>query len=173
MGRWRTETENWLASEAHGHDEVADAAFGHVFRALPTVEPSPGFVARAVEAASLAHARRRRVVRVMAAAAASLLAAAAATVLYVVLATIGGWLLTTTAAAASGAVLSLVAAALTIVEWWAATADAGSTIAAVVANPYSLGALVAIELVAAAALYTLHRLLRSDIEVHSPGALCF
>lgn len=173
MGRWRTHAEAWLAAERHDQDEAAEAAFGRVFQALPAVAPSPAFVSRTAEAAWAARIRRQQLVGAVAAVAAVLVAATAAVVLY---AAFGGrlaWLLTTTAALASSAVLSLVAAGVTVAGCWSDAADAGRTIAAAVANPYSVAALMAIELVAVAALVLLHRLLRSEVEFRSPRSFCF
>ncbi|MBI3047099.1 MAG: hypothetical protein HYY76_02200 [Acidobacteria bacterium] len=179
MGRWRTDTEDWLRAEQEGPEEVADAAFAQVFTALPTLQPSPAFVARTVEAAWEARARRRQVAG-LAAAAAVLAAVATTVVLYAVFGARVGWLLTTIAAVASGSVLSLLGAALTAAEWWKATVAAGSTAVAAgstaiaaLAGPYSVAALAVVELVAAAALYLLHRLLQSDAAVRSPRAFCF
>lgn len=173
MGRWRTHAEAWLAAERHDQDEAAEAAFDRVFRALPAVEPSPAFVSRTAEAAWAARVRRQRLAGAAAAAAAVLVAATAAVVLY---AAFGGrlaWLLTTSAALASSALLSLVAAGVTLAGWWSEAAGAGRTIAAAVVSPYSVAALMAIELVAVAALVLLHRLLRSEVEFRRPQAFCF
>jgi hypothetical protein len=173
MGRWRTDTDAWLAAEQEGRDETADAALNRVLTALPAIEPSPAFAARAAEAAWAASTRRRRLIGLAAAAAAVVLAATVAVVVYTALGGRVAWLLTTTATAASGAALSLLAAGVTLAGWWSAAATAGRTIATAVATPYSVAALVAIELVAGAALVMLHRLLRSEVELRTPRAYCF
>lgn len=173
MGHWRTYTEAWLAAERHGQDEAAEAAFGRVFPALPAVEPSPAFMSRTVDAAWAARVRRQQLVGAAAAAAAVLVAATTAVVLYTAFGGRLAWLLTTTAALASSAMLSLVAAGVTVAAWWSDAANAGRAIETVVASPYSVAALMAIELVAVAALVLLHRLLRSKVEFRSPQAFCF
>lgn len=173
MGRWRTHTQAWLAAEHDGEDGAADAAFGRVFQALPAVEPSPAFVTRTAEAAWAVRGRRRWVVGAAAAAAAVLVVSTAAIVLY---AAFGGrlaWLLTTTVTLASTAGVSLIGAGVAAAGWWSAAAAAGRAITTAVASPYSVAALMAIELVAVAALVLLHRLLRSEVELRSPQAFCF
>jgi hypothetical protein len=172
MGRWRTETERWLSSEQHGQAD-ADEAFARVFAALPAIEPAASFVSQAVEAAWLARARRRRIAAIAAAAAAVLLAAIGGTVVYVLFGAVGGRLLTTAAAVVSGSVVSALTTLVTGVEWWSATAQAGSAVARLIARPQGLAALVATELVGAAALYMLHRMLRSDVSFRNPRAFCF
>lgn len=173
MGRWRTHVETWLAAEQQGQDDAADAAFGRVFATLPAVEPSPAFVARTVEAAWAVAARRRRMA-ILAVAAAALLAIGASGVV-LSLALDGGvaQLLTIATALASASLLSLLTAGATLAGWSAATVDAGAVVATVIGNPYSMAALTAIELVAAAVLVMLHRLLRSDVEWRTPRAYCF
>lgn len=172
MDQWRTRTKDWLSIERRGLDDAADAAFAQVFAALPALEPSAGFVQRAVDAAWLARGRRRRTIVV-----ASLAASVAGAVLigaaaYGALGAAGGWLVTTTAAVVSSAALSLLLAAPTAVEWWSAGARAGSAAAGVAAMPAGVALLVGVELVGAAALYLLQRLLREDIRVRNPGPLC-
>lgn len=172
MGQWQTCTEDWLASERHGLDAAADEAFLQVFSALPTVEPSAGFVQRAVDAVWLARRRRRRTVVAASLAASVVGAAITGAVAYGVFGAAGGWLVTMTAAVMTNSTVSLLMAAPTAVEWWAAGAHAGSTLAGVAARPEGVAALVGVELVAAAALYLLQRLLRADIGFRSPESLC-
>jgi hypothetical protein len=172
MGRWRAHTANWLSSEQHDPDAAADAAFAQVFAAVPPVEPSADFVRRAVDAAWLARARRRRTVALASLAASVLPAAAAGVTAYSVFGVAGGWLVTTTAGAVTSALVSLSATAPTAVSWWLATAHAGSTVADIVIMPQGAAALVGIELVGAAALYMLQRLLQADLRFRGPGPLC-
>ncbi|OFW02408.1 MAG: hypothetical protein A3I61_13140 [Acidobacteria bacterium RIFCSPLOWO2_02_FULL_68_18] len=171
MGRWRTDTDDWLNAEQQGPDEAAEAALARVFATVPTLQPSPAFVTRTAEAAWTARTRRRQSAG-LAAAAAVLAAAAGAVVAYAVFGTRVGWLMTTAAAVASGSVLSLVSGTLTAAEWWSAAAAAGRTAVSAVVSPFSVAALGMVGLVAAAALYLLHRLLRSDVVVRRPGAIC-
>jgi len=172
MGRWRTHTEEWLSNEQHGQDDAADQAFTQVFAAIPAVEPSAGFVQRAADAAWLARARRRRAMALTSLAASVAAAAGMAAIAYGVASMAGGWLLTAAASSMTASTMSLLMAGATLVEWWWATARAGSAVAGVVIMPQGAAALVAIELVAVAALYTLHRLLRSDVRFRNPGPLC-
>jgi hypothetical protein len=173
MGPWRTHVETWLTAEQQDRDDAADAAFGHVFAALPAVEPSPVFVARTVEAAWATGARRRRIAPLAVAAAALLVAGASAIVLLLALDGGAARLLTIATALASASLLSLLTAGATLTGWSAAAIDAGVVVAGAIANPYSVAALTAIELVAAAVLLMLHRLLRSDVELRTPRAYCF
>jgi hypothetical protein len=173
MARWRTPVETWLEAEQDGREDAAEAAFDHVFAALPAVEPSPAFVARASEAAWAAAGHRRRMAGLAATAAAVLVVGASAAVLYVAFDGRTAWLLAAAASLASGAVLSLVTAGATVASWWSIGADAGLALATAIANPYSVVALAAIELVAIAALVMLHRLLQSDVEIRAPRAYCY
>lgn len=173
MGRWRTHTDAWLVAEQEGRDEAAEAAFDRVLGALPAIEPSPVFAARVAEAAWAARARRRRLVGLAAATAGVALVAATAVVVYAASGGRVAWLLTATATAASGAVVSLLAAGVTLAGWWSAAAGTGRSLVTAVASPYSLAALVAIELIAVGALVMLHRLLRSEVELRTPRAYCF
>jgi hypothetical protein len=172
MGRWRTHAEAWLAAEERGHDEAAEAALEPVFAALPAVEPSAAFVARAVEAAWAARRRRARLVALGSAAAAVVFAATGVIVLSAVLGGRAAWLLPVAASAASGIVLSLLSAGVTAAGWWSAAADAGLALAAAFSNPYGVAALTVVELVAVGALAALHRLLRSEVDFRVPHAYC-
>jgi hypothetical protein len=173
MGRWRTHLQTWLAAEQQGRDDAADAAFGHVFAALPAVEPSSAFVARTVEAAWTAGARRHRVAPLAVAAAALLIVGASGVVLSLALDGGAVRLLAIAAAAASASLLSLLTAGATLAGWSAAALDAGTVVAAAIGNPYSVAVLAAIELIAAAVLVMLHRLLRSEVGWRTPRAYCF
>jgi hypothetical protein len=173
MGRWRRHLETWLAAEQEDHDDAAEAAFADVFTALPPLEPSPAFVARTVEAAWAARVRRRWVTGLVVAAAAVLLVGASGVALFVAIGGGATRLLTIATALASGSFLSLLTAGATLTGWSAAAVDAGAVVATAIANPYSVAALTAIELVAAAVLVMLHRLLRADVEWRTPRAYCF
>ena len=169
MGRWQKNTEHWLLNEEQGLDDAADAAFQHVFAAVPAVEPSSDFVQRTVEAAWRARTRRRRIVLVSGLAASVLVALTA----YGVFGIAGGRLLTIAAAVATNFAASLVAVGTTAVEWWFAFARASSAVAGIVATPQNAVVLLSIELVGIAALYMLQRLLRAEVRFRGPGALCF
>lgn len=58
MNRNRTyELEAWLAAEAAGDEDAADAAFGVLFARMPRLHPTPGFAGRVVRAAAPRPAR--------------------------------------------------------------------------------------------------------------------
>ena len=149
-------------------EDAADAAFSRLFSALPAVEPSADFVQRTVDAAWEARARRRAF-RVAAS-----VAAAAVLAFGVLLATVGapGWLVLTSARIAAGSVMAVVWSATAAAEFWTLTMRAGTAFAGVVVMPQTVAVLVAIELVGAAALYSLHRLLRADIRFRNSGPIC-
>jgi hypothetical protein len=168
MGDWRTRAGHWLSSEEHDAGD-AEEAFAQVFAALPAVDPSADFVQRATDAAWLARVRRRRVIAAGGLVASISIAAPAA---YGVFGVAGAWMLATVVSAVTGSVVTLLGAATTGLQWWYATAQAGMTMADVVAMPGSAAALFVMELVAVAALYMLHRVLRADLRWRDPGALC-
>lgn len=168
MAEWRQDVETWLEFEGQDED-AAEAAFARTFAALPPVEPSPGFAGRVTAAAWSARARRRRLVVAACAAAAAVLVAAVALVL-----AFGApaWLLRTGAQLAVSSMMTLLLSAATVAEVWAAMARGGSMVARVIVMPQGVATLVAIELVGAGALYSLHRLLRSEIRFRNSGPLC-
>ena len=171
MSQWRTHTETWLSSEQQGLDDAADEAFAHVFAALPAVEPSVGFVPRAVDAAWRARGRRRRAIALAGLAVSVAGAGTAGAAAYGVLG-MAGWLLTTIATVATSSAVSALMTAATAVDWWSAAARAGSSVTSILIMPQAMAAFVAIELTGAAALYLLHRLLRTEVRFRSPGPLC-
>lgn len=161
MEKWQEDTQRWLASEQLDSVDAADAAFARVFAALPTAEPAPDFVERAVSAAWQAGVRRRRTVMAGRVAAITVLALggflAQAAIGYA-----GAWLVSRTVALATHSVMSLVGFVASGTEWWSASARVSNSMAAVLATPQAAGTLVAIELTGAAALYALQRLLRNE-----------
>jgi hypothetical protein len=169
MGRWRRQTEQWLASEKLG-DGASDEMLGQVFSALPPAQPSRDFARHAVQAAWQARTRRRHVTAVVTIAA-SVLAVASGVVVYALLGGASSWLIGSIAAVATRPAGPLLVATATAVEWWADMTRLSSVIAGVVAIPQNTLALVAIELAAGGALYALHRLLRGD-GFRDPGPLC-
>lgn len=171
MGDWRKHAEHWLSTEERDLVD-AEAAFARVFAALPTIEPSDGFVRRATHAAWLARSRRRRAVVIGSLAASVLIAVTAGVVAYGVFGIAGGWLLATAASVVSRGAVSLLVATMTGVQWWFATARAGGAVADVAVLPQSAVVLFLLELVGVAALYMLHRLLRAELRFRGPGALC-
>lgn len=173
MGRWRTHTEHWLSSEQGEQDDAAEAAFAGIFAALPSVDPSADFVQRATRAAWLARARRRRVIAIASVAATLLLVVLSGAIAYGTFGVAGGWLLTTALGVVTSSAVSLIVAATTAFQWWFATALAGNTVAGIIATPQSAVALLSVELIGIAALYTLRRLLRADVTFSGSRSLCF
>ena len=155
-------------------DDQMDAAFRRLFSTLPPVEPSAGFIQRTVEAAWdaawEARAARRRRVRWAAAAAVLAVVGGAS-----VVAELGApsWVMLTAAQAGAGSVMTLVWSATAVAEFWGLMVSAGTAVARVAVMPQSVAALVATELLGAAALYSLHRLLRNDVRFRGSGPLCF
>jgi hypothetical protein len=172
MGRWRTSTEQWLSSDQQDLDDAADAAFVQVFAALPTVEPSAGFIQRATEAAWLARRRERRLAGYGALAACiAMVGAGAAT--YEIFGLPVGSLAASVATLVTNSAVSVIVAVNTAVQWWFATVRAGNVVAGIMATPQSAVVLLGIELIGLGALYMLQRLLRAEPQMRGPGALCF
>ncbi len=168
MTDWRRDAETWLEREGQD-DEAAEAAFGQMFSALPRVEPAPGFAARAAAAAWRERARRRRLMAAGYTTAAASFAGAAALV-----AAFGApqWLLLAGAQVTTSAVMTLLLSAATLAEGWTLMVQGSSAVARVLVMPQGIAALVAVELVGAAALYALQRLLRADVRFRNTGPLC-
>ena len=151
-------------------DAATDTAFRRLFSTLPPVEPSAGFIQRTVDAAWEARAARRRWVRWASATAVLAVVGSAS-----VVAMLGApsWVVLAAAQIGTGSVMTLVWSATAVAEFWGLMMGAGTAVARVAVMPQSLAALVATELLGAAALYSLHRLLRADVRFHSSGPLCF
>ena len=149
-------------------EDAADADFSRLFAALPPVQPSADFVQRTVDAAWEARTRRRAF-RFAAAAAAVVVIAFG-----VLLATTGApaWLVPTSARVVAGSVMAVLWSATAVAEFWTLMVRMGTAIAGLLVMPQSVALLVTIELVGAAALYSLHRLLRADIRFRNSGPMC-
>ena len=152
----RTQLERWLAEEASGHDEAADAAFAHLFAAVPRSEPTPAFVEQAVASALRWRARRRRLVAI----------AWAAVVLLVTIGSITAYYASPRLASAaikavtfaSGHVIPwLVAYTKVALEWWWTLGRVGTVIVSAVMTPARGVAIVGVELVGILALFALLR----------------
>ena len=172
MDDWKTHTEHWLSHEQHGLDDAAEAAFRQAFAALPVLQPSDGFLTRAVDAAWRARVRRRRTIAVTGLAASLLVAAIGSTIAIVVFNVAGGWLLNASSAVMTSSALAVLMAAANAAEWWSATALAGRVMADVVATPQGVTAVVTVEILGATATWLLQRLLRADVTLRAPGPLC-
>lgn len=153
----RKQLERWLAEEASGRDEAADAAFAHLFAAVPKVEPNPAFVEQAVTAAWHWRARRRRLVAYAWVATILLVAAGVA------IALLGAPRMAASAikvfAFVSGrAVPWLVAYTTVAMSWWLTLGHVGSVIASALVTPARVVAVVGVELVGLLAFYALQRI---------------
>jgi hypothetical protein len=153
----REQLERWLAEEASGQDAAADAAFAHLFAAVPKVQANPAFVEQAVTAAWRWRVRRRRLVAF----------AWVATVLLVVagvgLAYFGAPRLVTSlikamAFVSGRAVPWLVAYTTVAMGWWWTLGHVGGVIASAVMTPARVVAVVGVELVGILAFYALQRI---------------
>lgn len=82
------------------------------------------------------------------------------------------WVVLTAAQVGAGSVMTLVWSATAVAEFWGLMMSAGTAAARVAVMPQSLAALVATELLGAAALYSLQRLLRADVRFRHSGPLC-
>lgn len=157
----------WLEADEAGREEDADAAFKRAFAALPDVRVGAPFTARTVEAVSVAlaaDARRARRVRVAVVAAATI---GTALGLYY-----GAGLIV---AALSTAMLGLIDLLVALVVNGTRAADQGANVwsvlfglgraaAAFLTEPKVTVTLLAIQGIAAAALFALQRLLGADAE---------
>ena len=152
----RKQLERWLAEEASGHDEGADAAFAHLFAAVSRVEPTAAFVEQAVTSALRWRARRRRLMAI----------AWTAVVLLVTIGSITAYYASPRLAAAaikavtfsSGHVIPwLVAYTKVAMEWWWTLGRVGTVIVSAVMTPGRAVAIVGVELVGILALFALLR----------------
>jgi hypothetical protein len=168
----REDVKRWLIEERRGVEDTAEAAFEHMFAALPMITPRADFVDRAVDAAWRTRLRRRRMLVLTRAAALLLFAVGGAVLAYVVASSGGAWVLRTGAVLVSRSFVWLVVSIAGGMEWWSSLAQIGNSVAETVAMPRGTAALVVIELVGALSLYALQRLLRGDGRFRSPGAFC-
>ena len=155
-GMDRKQLEHWLAAEEDGHDEAADAAFGHLFAAVPRIEPTPRFVEQAVTGALRWRARRRLLIAFAWAALVVLIATGVVTAYYasprLAAAAIAGLTF------ASGHVIPwLVAYTKVAIEWWWTIGRVGTVVVSAVMTPARAVAIVGVELVGILALFALLR----------------
>ena len=152
----RKELNAWLMAEEGGDEEAADAAFAHLFSAVPRVEPRPMFVEQVVIAAWAWRARRRGQMALLWAAAVVLVAAAAAS------ASVASPVLARTvvkmiAFVGGHTVPWLVAYASVALHGWLTLGHVGAVIAGTLMTPGRVAALVGVELVGILAFYALRR----------------
>jgi hypothetical protein len=158
----REQLERWLASEATGQEDAADAAFAHLFAAVPKVEPGAEFVDRTTARVWGERTRRRRVA-VLGWAAAVVLAAAGSLAGYLAAAPVSAWAVKTGVQVMSHAMPWLVAYATEAMTLWWVAARVGNHIAIAIATPPRAAALVAVELVGIFAFFALQRLVRLEL----------
>ena len=160
--------QRWRAADESGHDEDADWAFRTVFQTVESEPPvSPGFTARtlaAIAAATERDARRARYTRAGVVSGAAIGGAAAA---YFGL----GWAISAVSTVFIGflnvviaAIVGGAAALETGAGFWSVLGSLGRAAAAFAADPKVTLVILAIQVVAIAALFALHRLLGSDGE---------
>jgi len=152
----RKELDAWLLAEERDDEDAADAAFAHVFSAVPKVEPRSMFVEEVVSAAWAWRARRRRRLALSWTTAAALVVVAVAT------AWIASAVLTRTVvqvvAFVSGHIVPwLVAYASVALHGWLTLGHVGAVIAGTLMTPGRVAALVGVELVGILAFYALWR----------------
>jgi len=159
-GKLHDPAREWLEAEQAGRDELAEAMFAGSLAGLPACEPSSGFVARAARVAWRRRRRRLMVGRLARTAAALLAGTLVAGAAYGF-----GWLafdLVARGSALLADVLVWMAASVTAgVRWWVVAGEVGSTVAGVLAAPGTAAIVLALELLAATAIYGFDRLLRN------------
>ena len=154
----------WLAREERGDEQGAESAFAQLFAAVPRIEPLPGFSERVGAAGWRSRQRQRLMARAARAAALLLALSGGVAASWMALVSVGPWLLTSGAAIASGSLVDIVAGvvagAVAGLEWWAAGARVAVVMGETLAYRETAGALLAVEIVGAIALYALHQLTR-------------
>jgi hypothetical protein len=152
----RKQLERWLEEEAGGQDEAADAAFAHLFAAVPRIEPTPAFVDRAVTSALRWRTRRRRLMAFAWAALLVLITIGVASAYYASPRLAAGAIKGVTFI--SGHVIPwLVAYTKVAMEWWWTLGRVGTVIVSAVVTPARAVAIVGVELVGILALFALLR----------------
>ena len=158
------DVERWLAREERGDEQGAESAFAKLFAAVPRIEPLAGFSERVGGAVWRSRQRQRLMARAARAAALLLALSGGVAASWMALVSVGPWLLTSGAAMASGSLAGVMAGvvegAVAGLEWWAAGARAAVVMGETLAHPETAGALLAVEIVGAIALYALHQLTR-------------
>ena len=155
------ELDRWLAHEEQGDEQGAESAFAHLLAAVPRVEPLPGFSERVGAVVWRSRLRQRAMARAARAAALLLVVSGGVAASWLALLFAGPWLLTSGAAMATGSLMGVVTGAVIGLEWWAAGARVAVVIGETLAYRETAGALLAVEVVGAFALYALHHLTRT------------
>jgi hypothetical protein len=157
----RTQLDAWLKAEQEGEDDAADAAFAHLFAAVPKVQPRSVFVEQAVITAWRWRERRRWVLSVAWTAAAALVVAAAVTVVFAS-PLLGRSLVKAIAFLSGHTVPWLIAYASVALHGWLTLGHVGAVIAAALITPGRVAAVVGVELLGIAAFYALHRIASAE-----------
>jgi hypothetical protein len=157
----------WLHADRTDQEQAADERFRHLLTAVPHLEPPAEFGERVVKAVWRARMRRRATTAIVRVAGVAAVLMASAVLIYIAIVGLG-------ALAVRGAIravdLSLSATVRLIVAvqsgfgTWGILSEAGRTVVGALATPTFTTALVAIEIVAALALYGLYRMLSQEKE---------
>lgn len=153
----RKQLEAWLIAEERADEDAADAAFAHLFAAVPKVEPRPTFVEQVVTAARGWRARRRQ----------RLVVAWTAPIVLVGAIAVSGYFGSPVLARAAVKAIAFVSG--TMVPWlfaygsvalhgWLTLGHVGAVIAGALMTPGRVAALVGVELVGILAFYALQRI---------------
>jgi hypothetical protein len=153
----REQLERWLFSEAAGQDDAADAAFAHVFAAVPRVEPGAEFVQRTVTEVWRMRARHRRILALGWAATIILVVAGAVTA-YFASPRLATAVIKALAFASGRSVPWLVAYTTVAMDWWWTLGHVGAVIASALITPARMVAVVGVELVGILAFFALQRI---------------
>ena len=157
----RKQLDAWLQAEQGGEEDAADAAFAHLFAAIPKVQPRSVFVEQAVVAAWGWRARRRWVLIGAWTAAAVLIVAAAAAV-FSASPLLGRSLVKAIAFLSGHTVPWLIAYAGVALHGWLTLGHVGAVIGGALMTPGRAAAVVGVELLGIAAFYALNRIASAE-----------
>lgn len=156
----------WLQAEQSGQDSLAEILFAHLVAEIPSIEPSPDFVCRTVQAAWRARARRLLVMRL----------AGIAGVLAVGIAGFGSIyelrglavvLIVHSAVMFSHGLVWLLGSASQGAKWWWIAERMGAAVSDTIAAPSATAAFVAVEMIALLAIYAFKQLIHENWETRS------
>jgi hypothetical protein len=153
----RKQLDAWLMAEQHGEEDAAEAAFAHLFAAVPKVEPHSVFVEQTVTAAWRWRARRRRLLAIAWTAVVALVVAAAATAFFAS-PFLGRSAVKAMAFLSGHTVPWLIAYASVALHGWLTLGHVGAVIAAALITPARVAAVVGVELLGILAFYALQRI---------------
>jgi hypothetical protein len=153
----RKQLDAWLEAEQGGEEDAADAAFAHLFAAVPKVQPRAVFVEQTVIAAARWRTRRQRLLAVAWTAAAAAVVAGAA-IAYFASPLLGGSAVKAIAYLSGHTVPWLIAYASVALHGWLTLGHVGAVIAAALITPGRVAAVVGVEILGLLAFYALHRI---------------